>query len=101
MSIPGLVGYNKTPRTTITCAVAETNVAAAAPIPAGTRRLAIAATAYSFVAFGQPTSATVGLPIPANQVVVVELAQMPGIGTNTVNAQSPTAGAVVSITYLP
>lgn len=96
--IPSVVGLNKTPREVITCTPVNTDVAAAAVIPTGTRRLVVAAEALAFLAFGEDTSATVGVPIPAGEIVCIELAL--GGGDDTVHVQSPTDATDVYVTYM-
>jgi len=82
-------------RTSITATPANTDVAAAAAVPAGAvRALIYAATNDAIVAI-EVTTASVGLRLKAD--VVHEIMIRAG---DTIHAQSPTAGTVVHISYL-
>lgn len=85
-------------RTTITCTNADTDYAAAAAIPEGTKYLVVWAAAAFIVAVDTATSASTGIAVPANTVQTIPVSF--GGGDSKVHAQSPSAGTVVNVGYL-
>lgn len=83
-------------RETITCASADTDVAAGGAIPDGTHVLAVSVTDLCFLAFGSVTDGTHGMPVSGDALLTIRAGQ----GDNTLHAQSPTAGAKVYVSYL-
>jgi len=92
-----------TPSVSITCAVASTDYAAAAFMPDSARYVIVSCAAAVVVSIGEATSATVGVGVTAGVATTfpVRLRQ-PGEtdADRTLHAQSPTAGAVVRLTYM-
>lgn len=84
-------------RTSITCTLADTDYAAGAVIPAGTKYIEVYCAADFVLAVDTATTASVGKRIIANTQVVIPVSF--GGGDSTLHAQSPTAGAVVYINY--
>ena len=91
---------SKQPRTTITCAVASTDYAAAAAMPAGTKYLWTYCASEAIIAMGEATSATVGAVIPPSSPVLFPVTVTGTAADDTPHAQSATAGAVVHLCYL-
>lgn len=91
---------SKQPRTTITCAVASTDYAAAAAMPAGTKYLWTYCASEAIIAMGEATAAAVGVVIPAGSPVLFPVTVTGTAADDTLHAQSATAGAVVHCAYL-
>lgn len=88
-------------RTSITCTNANTDYAAAAVIPAGTKYMRITCASDCIVTVDQVTDATHGIYVPAGTVEERPVVFGVGAGDSKVHAQSPTAGAVPQISYFP
>ncbi len=88
-------------RTSITCTAANTDYAAGAVIPAGTRYLRITCASDCIVTVDQATDASHGIYVPAGQVEEKPVLFGVGSGDSKVHTQSPAAGAVVNVSYLP
>jgi hypothetical protein len=94
----GLIKGGEPERTSITCASADTDVAAGATIPARTVYLDILPIGgAAFVTYGEATTASIGQPCAEGVVTTIPI--LPGGGDNKVHAQSPTAATVVHIAY--
>lgn len=85
-------------RTSITCTVADTDYAAGAVIPAGTKYIVVWAVNAFVVAVDEATSASVGIGVQANNPQTFPVSF--GAGDSLVHVQSSTAGTVVNIAYL-
>ena len=89
------------PRTSITCTAANTDYATAAVIPARTGYVRVACAADCIVSVDEATTAAVGVYVIAGtKAETFPLVFGVGAGDSKIHAQSPTAGAVVNITYL-
>ena len=97
----GVLQHGYVTTTSVTCTLGTTDYAAGANVPAWARYLRIECASDCVVAIGEATSATVGLRVKAG---VTEsswpLSPLDVAGGVAVHAQSPTAGAVVYLTYL-
>jgi len=87
--------------TTITCTNANTDYAAGAAAPAWANYIVVLpASNMAKVGFGAATTDAIGMPVAADSAVVIPIDRSGG-GDDTVHAQSPTAGTVVYVGYLP
>lgn len=90
-----------TPSVSVTCTLANTDYAAASVAPRGATFVCVYSAAVVIVAMGEATSSTVGLAVPASFPVFLQIdASAATDALNTIHVQSPTAGAVVRLTYL-
>jgi hypothetical protein len=87
-------------REKVTCTNADTDYAAAGAAPAGTKTIEIGASALCYVAMGANTSATVGRPAGPS-ATSFPFTVTGTAADDTVHVQSPTAGTIVSISYIP
>ncbi len=85
-------------RNVITCTAADTDYAADAVIPDGTKYLIVYADGDAIIAVDTATTASVGVPIAANLIQTIPISF--GSGDSKVHAQSPSAGTKVNIGYL-
>jgi len=83
----------------VTCTPADTDVAAAAPMPEGTKYVSVYCASAYVVAMGEPTSTTIGIGLGAGQATTFPVDRTGVAAHDTPHVQSPTDGAVVRITY--
>lgn len=86
----GLNTYEK-----VTCASADTNYAAAADVPAGARYVSIYCASLVILALDEATTASVGMVVAPGTCPHIR-----AVDGGRVNVQSPTAGAVVYVSYI-
>ena len=84
--------------TTLTSA--NTDYAAAAAIPAGTKYVVVYCLSACKVAIGEATSATVGVWIPAAVPTTFPVTVTGVAADDTLHFQSASAGAIAQVTYL-
>lgn len=92
--------YNNAAMVSITCTNANTNYAAGANVPAGTQYVSVYCANACRVAIGQATSSSVGVMVGAGVPAVFPLHPDDVTTGRAINAQSPTAGSVVYLTYM-
>ena len=86
----------------VTCAVADTDNAAAGPIPAGTHYVEVYCASACLVAIGEATvAATLGRAVPGGMPATFPVVRTGTAADDTVHVQSAAAGAVVRLNYVP
>lgn len=84
----------------VTCTTASTDYAAASAMPSGTKYVVVYCSSACIVAMGEATSSTVGVYVAAGLPTVFPITVTGSDADDTPHAQSPTAGAVVRLTYM-
>lgn len=84
----------------VTCTAANTDYAASAAMPAGTKYVVIYSASACIAAMGEATSTTKGVSVAAGLPTVFPVTVTGSDADDTLHAQSATAGAVVRFTYM-
>lgn len=90
-----------TTREVVTCTNANSDYAAAGGMPAGTKTLEVYCASSCIVTMGEATSTTKGRYVGPSSPTLFPVTVTGTAADDTVHAQSATAGATVSLTYLP